>query len=74
VRFFYEGRLVVTPRNAVALVDAARRLQVAPVAEAARGYARSVLGARTAVALLAEAVKYEVDDLADECLATAVCK
>lgn len=28
VRYFYEGRLLLTPRNAVPVLDAAQRLQV----------------------------------------------
>ncbi len=74
VRFFYEGRLVLTLANAVAVMDAAQRLQVDAVAEAAHGYVRSALGARTAMPLLLDALRYEADDLADECLAAAVRK
>ncbi|GBF90893.1 hypothetical protein Rsub_03748 [Raphidocelis subcapitata] len=72
VRFFYEGRLLLTPHNAVAVMDAAARLQVATVAEAARAYVRGALSARTAMALLVEALRFEVDDLVDEALACIV--
>lgn len=74
VRFFYEGRVLLTLGNAVAVMDAAQRLQVRSVAEAARGYVQSMLSARTAVALMVEALQYDLEDLADECLANAVLK
>lgn len=72
VRFFYEGCLLLTPRNAVPVLDAAQRLQVASVADAARRYVRDALSARSAMALLVEALQYELDELADECLASVV--
>jgi hypothetical protein len=74
IRFFYEGRLTLTPANAAPVLDAAARLRVASVADAARAYLRGALGARTAVALLMEALQFELDDLAEECLACGVVK
>ncbi|GBF91731.1 hypothetical protein Rsub_04035 [Raphidocelis subcapitata] len=72
LRFAYEGAALLTPSNAVAVYDAAARLQVRALAGAARGYARRVIAGATAVAMLAEALKFEVDELVEEATACAV--
>jgi hypothetical protein len=72
VRFCYEGRLLLTPRNAAAVVDAAARLQVVPLADAGRAYARGALGPRTAMGLLMDALRFDIHGLVDEALACVV--
>jgi hypothetical protein len=69
IRYLYDGRLMLTPANAAPVLDAAARLRVGALADAARGYLRRALGPGTAAALLGEALRYELDDLADECVA-----
>ncbi|KAI8477353.1 MAG: hypothetical protein J3K34DRAFT_515702 [Monoraphidium minutum] len=72
IRYFYEGRLTLTPRNAAAVLDCARRLRAGGAADAAAAYLRGGLAPRGAVAALGEAMRYDLDDVAEEALATAL--
>jgi hypothetical protein len=74
VRYFYEGSLLLTTANAVAVADAAARLQVRPLADGARAFVRGALAGRTAVALLMDALRFEAEDLVEEALACVVLK
>lgn len=68
MRFFYEGALLLTPRNAAAVADAARRLRVDSVAAAARAYVRGHLAPGTAAGFLLQALQCGAEELTEECL------
>lgn len=44
------------------------------MSDAALGYVRGALTGRSAVRLLSEALRYDLEDLADECAACAAAK
>ncbi|KAF8073156.1 SPL3 [Scenedesmus sp. PABB004] len=69
IRFFYTAECTLSHPGAVAVLDAANRLDVPALAEAAGRYVRAALAPGTAASLLGQALHFKVTDLADACVA-----
>lgn len=68
IEFFYSGECSLTFPNAVAVMDAANRLDVPSLSAAANTYVREALSVHTAVTILGHALQYKLSDLASSCL------
>jgi hypothetical protein len=68
IQFFYSGECLLTFPGAVAVMDAATRLDVPSLAAAAGSYVRGALAPATAPVILSRAVQYKLHDLSAACL------
>lgn len=68
IEFFYSGICTLTFPGAVAVMDAANRLDVPSLSAAANTYVRDALSAHTATTVLAHSLQFKLTDLASTCL------
>jgi hypothetical protein len=68
IEFFYSGECRLTFPKAVAVMDAANRLDVPSLSGAANTYVREALAPQTASTILTHALQFKLGDLANSCL------
>jgi hypothetical protein len=71
IEFFYSGRCELSFPAAIAIMDAATRLDVPALATAADAYVRGALSINTVCTILSRAVQYKLHDLTAACLQLA---
>lgn len=68
IEFFYSGQCNLTFPNAVAVMDAANRLDVPSLSGAANTYVREALSVQTASTILTHALQFKLSELSNTCL------
>jgi hypothetical protein len=68
IEFFYSGQCSLTFPAAVAVVDAANRLDVPSLSAAANSYVREALGVGTVSTILSHSLQFKLADLTNTCL------
>jgi hypothetical protein len=68
IEFFYSGQCDLTFPTAVAVMDAANRLDVPSLSAAANTYVREALSVQTVSTTLTHALQFKLSDLTNTCL------
>lgn len=68
IAFFYSGQCSLTFPSAVAVMDAANRLDVPSLSAAANSYVREALTVQTASTILSYSLQFKLADLTNTCL------
>lgn len=68
IEFFYSGQCNLTFPSAVAVMDAANRLDVPSLSSAANSFVREALSVNTASTILGHALQFKLSELAGSCL------
>lgn len=68
ISFFYSGQCSLTFPSAVAVMDAANRLDVPSLSAAANSYVREALTVQTASTILSHSLQFKLADLTHTCL------